>query len=356
VLKDLSLQIEHGEFVAIVGPSGCGKSTLLRLVAGLETPTSGEIYLDDELANRMPSHQRNIGMVFQNYALYPHMTVYKNLVFGLEAQHTPKNVMRERVHDVATLLEITQFLQAKPKTLSGGQRQRVALGRALIRRPRLFLMDEPLSNLDAQLRERMRVDLRRLHEQVGVTTLYVTHDQTEAMTMADRIVVLNDGRCEQIGTPSELYRYPASRFVAGFIGAPSMNLIPVTVERRSFGWRLAEKGASEHAISLPPGTGWDGALAEHPVVWLGLRPESIHLGPAERALVLQLDVRTTEVLGARTTVHTTWGHTPVTISVETEWDGGVAKQLTGHVPLEDLHFFAHESGRRLPRAAQSMAA
>lgn len=356
VLKDLSLEIEEGEFVAIVGPSGCGKSTLLRLVAGLETPTAGEIYFNDEMVNRTPPYQRNIGMVFQNYALYPHMTVQKNLVFGLESHHTPKEVMRERLRDVVKLLEITPFLYAKPKTLSGGQRQRVALGRALIRRPRLFLMDEPLSNLDAQLRERMRVDIRRLHDQVGVTTLYVTHDQTEAMTMADRIVVLNDGGCEQIGTPGELYQYPASRFVAGFIGAPSMNLLAVTVERRPSGWQLTEHGAGEPAISLPSGTGWDGALAEHPVVWLGIRPESIHLQPGRGTLVLPLTTQTTEVLGARSTVHATWGRTPVTVSVETEWSGGFERLLTGHVPLDALHFFDHESGRRLDRAAQNMAA
>jgi ABC-type sugar transport system ATPase subunit len=356
VLKELSLEIEEGEFLVIVGPSGCGKSTLLRLVAGLETPTSGEIYLDDKLANRMPSYQRNIGMVFQNYALYPHMTVYKNLIFGLEAHRTPKSVMRERVQDVASLLEIIKLLDKKPKTLSGGERQRVALGRALIRRPRLFLMDEPLSNLDAQLRERMRVDIRRLHDQVGVTTLYVTHDQTEAMTMADRIVVLNDGRCEQIGTPAELYRYPASRFVASFIGAPAMNLLPVTVQRQSFGWDLTARDAGEHIVTLPPGSGWDAALAEHSSLWLGVRPESIQLQPGDQAIAVHLTVRTTEVLGARSTVHASWGGTPVTISVETEWDGGFGQQLTGYVKMDALHFFDYESGRRLTQPARDMAA
>ena len=359
VLKELSLEIEEGEFLVIVGPSGCDKSTLLRLVAGLETPTSGDIYFDDQLVNRMPSYQRNIGMVFQNYALYPHMTVYKNLVFGLEAHRTPKSSMRQRVQDVAKLLEITELLQKKPKTLSGGQRQRVALGRALIRRPRLFLMDEPLSNLDAQLRERMRVDIRRLHDQVGVTTLYVTHDQTEAMTMADRIVVLNDGRCEQIGTPAELYRYPASRFVASFIGAPAMNLLPVTVRRQSSGWDLAARdagNAGERIVTLPPGSGWDAALAEHPVLWLGVRPESIQLQPADQAIAVHLTVHTTEVLGARSTVHASWGDTPVTISVETEWDGGFGQQLTGYVKMDALHFFDDESGRRLTQPAREMAA
>ena len=359
VLRGLSLEIEDGEFLAIVGPSGCGKSTLLRLVAGLETPTSGEIYFDDQLANRMPSYQRNIGMVFQNYALSPHMTVSKNLIFGLEAHRTPKSVMRERVQDVASLLEITKLLDKKPKTLSGGERQRVALGRALIRRPRLFLMDEPLSNLDAQLRERMRVDIRRLHDQVGVTTLYVTHDQTEAMTMADRIVVLNDGRCEQIGTPAELYRYPASRFVASFIGAPSMNLLPVTVRRQSSGWRLAATGAAdagEPVVLLPPGRDWDAVLAKHPAICLGIRPENIQLQPSDDAVALHLTVHTTEVLGARSTVHTTWGDTPVTLSVETEWGSGFGQQLTGYVPLEALHFFNDESGLRLSQAARDMAA
>jgi sn-glycerol 3-phosphate transport system ATP-binding protein len=359
VLKQLSLEIEDGEFLAIVGPSGCGKSTLLRLVAGLETPTSGEIYFDGQLANRMPSYQRNIGMVFQNYALYPHMTVYKNLIFGLEAHRTPKSVMRERVQDVATLLEITKLLDKKPKTLSGGERQRVALGRALIRRPRLFLMDEPLSNLDAQLRERMRVDIRRLHDQVGVTTLYVTHDQTEAMTMADRIVVLNDGRCEQIGTPAELYRYPASRFVASFIGAPSMNLLPVSVRQHSSGWHLATRDtadAREPAVTLPAASDWDAVLAEHPAICLGVRPENIQLQPSGEAIALHLTVHTTEVLGARSTVHATWGGTPVTLSVETEWGGGFGRQVTAYIPLDALHFFDDESGLRIPQAAQDMAA
>ncbi|HEY0473734.1 MAG TPA: sn-glycerol-3-phosphate ABC transporter ATP-binding protein UgpC [Kribbella sp.] len=356
VLKEFSLEIEDGEFIVIVGPSGCGKSTLLRLVAGLETITSGEIYFADRLANKMPSHQRDIGMVFQNYALYPHMTVYKNLVFGLESSRTPKAVMRERVKEIAGLLEISELLDKKPKTLSGGQRQRIAVGRALIRRPRLFLMDEPLSNLDAQLRERMRVDIRGLHDQVGVTTLYVTHDQTEAMTMADRIVVLNEGRCEQIGTPAELYRYPASRFVASFIGAPSMNLLPVTVERRSAGWELTSMDAADSTLRLQFGSEWDGALAAHSAVWLGARPESLSLQSAEQTLAIPVDVRTTEVLGARTTIHTSWGAAPVALSVETQWNAEFGQHLMAHVPLDALHFFDHQSGRRLSAAVQDVAA
>jgi sn-glycerol 3-phosphate transport system ATP-binding protein len=243
----------------------------------------------------------------------------------------------------------------KPKTLSGGQRQRVALGRALIRRPRLFLMDEPLSNLDAQLRERMRVDIRHLHDQVGVTTLYVTHDQTEAMTMADRIVVLNEGLCEQIGTPAELYRYPASRFVASFLGAPSMNLLPVGVERQESGWRLALKDAAGLAVSLPSGSSWDESLAQHEAVWMGVRPESIQLEPGEQTVPLQLAARTVEVLGARSSIHATWGDAPVTISIETEWDEGFGKHLTVHIPVDALHFFDHTSGLRLSQAAPALA-
>jgi ABC-type sugar transport system ATPase subunit len=356
VLKEFSLEIKDGEFIVIVGPSGCGKSTLLRLVAGLETPTSGEIYFADRLANKMPPHQRNIGMVFQNYALYPHMTVYQNLVFGLEANRTRKSEMRARAQEVAELLEITDLLEKKPKILSGGQRQRIAVGRALIRRPRLFLMDEPLSNLDAQLRERMRVDIRSLHDQVGVTTMYVTHDQTEAMTMADRIVVLNEGRCEQIGTPAELYRYPASRFVAGFIGAPSMNLLPVAVERRPSGWQLTSMDSSEYTVLLPFGSNWDDGLATHSQVWLGMRPESFALEPTARSFAMELAVQTTEILGARTTVHTMWGESPVALSVETEWQAGFGQHLAAHVPLDALHFFDHSSGRRLSGAAQDLAA
>jgi sn-glycerol 3-phosphate transport system ATP-binding protein len=357
VLKELSLEIADGEFVVIVGPSGCGKSTLLRLVAGLETPTSGEIFFDDRMINKVPPYERNIGMVFQNYALYPHMTVYKNLVFGLEAHRTRKSDMRERAEEVAKLLEITDLLPKKPRTLSGGQRQRVALGRALIRRPHLFLMDEPLSNLDAQLRERMRVDIRHLHDQVGVTTLYVTHDQTEAMTMADRIVVLNEGRCEQIGTPAQLYRYPASRFVASFMGAPSMNLLAVTVERQPAGWRLALRDAGDVALSLPSGSSWDTSLAEHSSAWLGVRPESFLLRPAENTVPLRLRIQTIEVLGARSTVHATWGNVRVAISIETEWNGRFGQDLTVHIPLDAVHFFDHTSGLRLAQAStRDMAA
>jgi sn-glycerol 3-phosphate transport system ATP-binding protein len=267
--------------------------------------------------------------------------------------------MRERVKDVAKLLEIDDILKMKPKTLSGGQRQRVALGRALIRRPRLFLLDEPLSNLDAQLRERMRVDIRRLHDQVGVTTLYVTHDQTEAMTMADRIVVLNRGRIEQIGSPSEIYRSPASRFVASFIGAPSMNLVPVAVERQSPGWRLALQGGKGMAVTLPYGSGWDGTLERHREVWLGMRPERILLEPSDDAVRLQLHFQATEVLGARSTLHTRWGREPVTISVETEWGGEFGREVTAYVPAGALHFFDSASGRRLSQtwagATQVMA-
>jgi sn-glycerol 3-phosphate transport system ATP-binding protein len=356
VLKELDLEITDGEFVVIVGSSGCGKSTLLRLVAGLETPTSGEIYFDDRLVNKMPPYERNIGMVFQNYALYPHMTVYKNLVFGLEAHRTSKSAMKERAKEIAELLEITHLLKMKPKTLSGGQRQRVALGRALIRRPRLFLMDEPLSNLDAQLRERMRVDIRSLHDQVGVTTLYVTHDQTEAMTMADRIVVLNEGGCEQIGTPAELYRYPASKFVASFIGAPAMNLLPVAAERQQSGWHLALKDTADMAVTLPFGSSWDSSLEEHSAVWLGVRPESILLQPADDSFRVQLTVRNIEVLGAHSTIHATWGNVPVTISIETEWNGNFDQHLTAHIPLDAVHFFDQTSGRRLRQTAHEMAA
>jgi ABC-type sugar transport system ATPase subunit len=356
VLKELDLEITDGEFVVIVGSSGCGKSTLLRLVAGLETPTSGEIYFDDRLVNKIPPYERNIGMVFQNYALYPHMTVYKNLVFGLEAHRTSKSAMKERAKEIAELLEITHLLKMKPKTLSGGQRQRVALGRALIRRPRLFLMDEPLSNLDAQLRERMRVDIRSLHDQVGVTTLYVTHDQTEAMTMADRIVVLNEGGCEQIGTPAELYRYPASKFVASFIGAPAMNLLPVAAERQQSGWHLALNDTADMAVTLPFGSSWDSSLEEHSAVWLGVRPESILLQPADDTLSVQLTVRNIEVLGAHSTIHATWGNVPVTISIETEWNGNFGQHLTAHIPLDAVHFFDQTSGRRLHQTAHEMAA
>src|SRR4051794_28071433 len=228
-VKDVNLQVRDKEFMVFVGPSGCGKTTTLRMVAGLEAITSGDILIGDRVVNDLPPMDRDIAMVFQNYALYPHMSVYDNMAFGLKMRKFPKSEIRKRVQDAADILDIGKLLARKPRQLSGGQRQRVALGRAIVRHPQVFLFDEPLSNLDAQLRVQMRVELKKLHDRLGTTAIYVTHDQVEAMTLGDRVVVMKDGWVQQVGEPLELYNKPANKFVAGFIGSPAMNFAPVTV-------------------------------------------------------------------------------------------------------------------------------
>ncbi len=228
-VSDFNLEIADKEFVILVGPSGCGKSTTLRMIAGLEEISKGELYIGDRLVNDVPPKDRDIAMVFQNYALYPHMTVYKNMAFGLELRKTPKDEIEKRVHEAAKILDIEHLLDRKPKALSGGQRQRVALGRAMVRNPAVFLLDEPLSNLDAKLRTSMRTEIIKLHQKLGTTFIYVTHDQTEAMTMGDRIVVMKDGIVQQVDTPQNLYDYPCNMFVAGFIGSPQMNFLDATL-------------------------------------------------------------------------------------------------------------------------------
>ena len=232
-LHGISIDIKDGELIVIVGPSGCGKSTMLRMVAGLETVTSGDIHINDEWVNKKEPADRDIAMVFQNYALYPHMSVYQNMAYGLKNRKIPKDQIEQRVRETAKILELENLLVRKPKELSGGQRQRVAMGRAIVREPKVFLFDEPLSNLDAKLRVQMRLEIKRLQERLGVTTIYVTHDQVEAMTLGHRLLLMNEGRVEQIGTPLEVYEKPKTLFVAEFIGSPSMNLIPVRLDPSS---------------------------------------------------------------------------------------------------------------------------
>src|ERR687885_747701 len=232
-VRGIDLDIADREFIVLVGPSGCGKSTTLRMIAGLEEATSGEIYIGDQLVNDVPPKDRDIAMVFQNYALYPHMTVYENMSFGLRLKKFPKPEIKERVENAARILDITDLLERQPKQLSGGQRQRVAMGRAIVRNPKVFLFDEPLSNLDAKLRVQMRTEIKKVHQKVMTTTVYVTHDQVEAMTLADRVVVMNHGVIDQIGTPHELYHTPRTKFVAGFIGSPAMNFIPARLEENA---------------------------------------------------------------------------------------------------------------------------
>src|SRR5512136_19673 len=249
-VRGIDLDIADKEFIVLVGPSGCGKSTTLRMIAGLEEVSGGEIFIGGDLVNDVPPKDRDIAMVFQNYALYPHMTVFENMSFGLRLKRAPKHEIRARVENAARILDITELLERKPKQLSGGQRQRVAMGRAIVRDPKVFLFDEPLSNLDAKLRVQMRTEIKKVHQKVRTTTVYVTHDQVEAMTLADRVVVMNHGRIEQIGTPNELYHKPATRFVASFIGSPAMNFVPCRLE--DTGGKLNVRLTDRLAFALPP--------------------------------------------------------------------------------------------------------
>src|SRR6185503_6056158 len=271
-VRGIDLDIADHEFVVLVGPSGCGKSTTLRMIAGLEDITGGEILIGGDVVNDVPPKDRDIAMVFQNYALYPHMTVFQNMSFGLRLKRFPKKEIKQRVDEAARILDITELLDRKPRQLSGGQRQRVAMGRAIVRNPKVFLFDEPLSNLDAKLRVQMRTEIKRVHKKVRTTTVYVTHDQVEAMTLADRVVVMNGGRIEQVGAPNDLYHAPATRFVAGFIGSPAMNFLPCTLEAAGNGLRARLSG--EIAFPVPE----QRAARYRPHVYragllFGLRPE-----------------------------------------------------------------------------------
>jgi ABC-type sugar transport system ATPase subunit len=297
-VEDVSLGIGEGEFVVLLGPSGCGKTTILRMLAGLEEPTGGEIRFNGQLMNDEPPDARSVGMVFQNYALYPHMTVYDNLAFGLKARGVPKAVIKQRVHDMAELLGVTSVIDHRPKELSGGQRQRVALGRALVRDPAVFLMDEPLSNLDANLREQMRLELARMHSRLKVTTIYVTHDQNEALTLADRVVVMDKGRIRQVGTPGEIYATPADTFVAGFVGSPGMNLW--TLE-----WEETEEDISlgNGALRLPRSFLPMLETAARKVVTVGIRPEHLGLSLVKTDVKVTCQAEFFENLGSHTQLH-----------------------------------------------------
>ena len=315
-IGDVDLEIADGELIVLVGPSGCGKSTLLRMVAGLETITDGQVRIGDRVVNDVEPADRDIAMVFQNYALYPHMTVRQNLAYGLKNRRTPKAEIKRRVDEAAEILQIGPFLDRKPRALSGGQRQRVAMGRAIVREPAAFLFDEPLSNLDAKLRVAMRLEIKQLQRRLRTTSLYVTHDQLEAMTLADRLVVLSAGRVEQIGTPLEVYRRPATAFVAGFIGSPAMNLIPA------------------RAVGHLPGTAHAGLV--------GIRPEDLRVSEDG---ALEMQVRAVEELGAQRLVHGHIGGELLTAIMAP--DSAVPDRLRLSVRREDLHLFDAESGRRI---------
>ena len=329
VIHGIDLQIEDGEFVVFVGPSGCGKSTLLRLIAGLEDPTSGDIILRDKRVNNIPASERGLSMVFQSYALYPHMTVRQNLSFGLENFRMQKAEIDRRVADAARLLQIDMLLDRRPGQLSGGQRQRVAIGRAIVREPIIFLFDEPLSNLDAELRVQMRVEISNLHAQLGNTMIYVTHDQIEAMTMANRIVVLRGGRIEQVGRPLDLYNHPVNRFVAGFIGAPSMNFLKARLDGRSV---MLETGLSRE---LP-------LSGSHPeqAATVGIRPEAIEVS-LEGAGDQQIEVENFEQLGAVTYIYGLFPNAErLTVQVSQQIPLQRGQKVGVIFPTEAIHVFA----------------
>jgi multiple sugar transport system ATP-binding protein len=304
-VKGIDLEIADQEFVVLVGPSGCGKSTTLRMIAGLEDISGGEIAIDDIVVNDVPPKDRDIAMVFQNYALYPHMTVSENMSFGLRLKRFPKDEIKKRVDEAARILDITDLLDRKPKQLSGGQRQRVAMGRAIVRNPKVFLFDEPLSNLDAKLRVQMRTEIKKVHQKVPVTTVYVTHDQVEAMTLADRVVVMNNGIIEQVGAPTDLYNNPQTRFVAGFIGSPAMNFLPCRLE--SNGSSLAVRLSDKLAFPVPAErVGRYKAHTAHGKLLLGLRPE--HITEARAAaepnvVPFEVPIEVTEPMGMETYVY-----------------------------------------------------
>jgi multiple sugar transport system ATP-binding protein len=296
-VKDVNLHIRDKEFIVLVGPSGCGKSTTLRMVAGLEEITAGEITIGDRVVNDLPPKDRDIAMVFQNYALYPHMTVYDNMAFGLKMRKFPKAEIAKRVGDAAEILGIQELLKRKPRQLSGGQRQRVAVGRAIVRHPQVFLFDEPLSNLDAKLRVQMRVELKRLHERLETTAIYVTHDQVEAMTLGDRVVVMKDGWIQQVGEPLELYGKPANRFVAGFIGSPSMNFVDVTVADAGGALWVETAGLR---VKVPPASAGRLGAYKTQSVTLGIRPEDLRIASGSDSADYSFDtvVEVVEPLGS----------------------------------------------------------
>lgn len=336
ILEDISLRVPDGSFTILLGPSGCGKSTILRIIAGLEAQTDGQVLIGGQLVDGLSPKDRDIAMVFQQYALYPHLTVRQNLAFGLTIRGESRQVIDQRIKDAASLLEIETLLDRKPKELSGGQRQRVAMGRAIVRKPKLFLFDEPLSNLDARLRSSMRIELKQLHERLGATMIYVTHDQVEAMTLGDTIVVMDRGHIKQIDPPGRIYATPADPFVAGFIGTPSMNLWEGELRQQGTTWRFVRKGLE---VVVPAVQGAHPSAPVQQTV-LGIRPEDVSLTPLDRPAT-QLDARVdvVENLGSDLVLHLTAGDERIVVRAR----GGdiyvPGKTVTLLLPHEKLHLF-----------------
>ena len=359
-VKDFNLEIKDKEFIIFVGPSGCGKSTTLRMIAGLEEITDGELYIGDKLVNDVAPKDRDIAMVFQNYALYPHMTVFDNMAFGLKLRKTPKEEIRRRVEEAARILDISHLLERKPKALSGGQRQRVALGRAIVREPKVFLLDEPLSNLDAKLRAQMRTEISKLHLKLGTTFIYVTHDQTEAMTMGTRIVVMKDGLIQQVDTPQNLYLYPCNLFVAGFIGSPQMNFVEAKLLKEDktffveFGTEDTKTRAGvKYKIKLPESKNKNGTLDEYvgKEVIMGIRPEDVH---NEEKLIAEFpdgvvtaNVEVTELMGAETYLYMNCEQQNINARVSPTNTAKPGDTITITIEPEKIHLFDKDTEKTI---------
>lgn len=339
VIHGIDLKIAHGEFVVFVGPSGCGKSTLLRMVAGLEDISGGDVLIDGQRVNDQPPRNRDIAMVFQDYALYPHKNLYENMAFGLRLRKTSEIEIKERVLDAARLLKIEHLLERKPAALSGGQRQRVAIGRAIVRQPKVFLFDEPLSNLDAQLRQEMRTEIKKLHQRLGATIIYVTHDQVEAMTLADRIAVLSAGHLMQYATPHEIYNRPAAKFVAGFTGSPPMNLVPCRLQAG-----LLSLGGGAY---FEPPSGLVSKAGQAQTFEFGIRPENIALSPSADTVALEASVVLSEPLGAETLVTLRVGDAELVARCGASFSERPGTPLTAHLSRSHMHLFDQASGLAL---------
>jgi len=358
-VSDFNMEIKDKEFIILVGPSGCGKSTTLRMIAGLEEITEGELYIGDRLVNDIAPKDRDIAMVFQNYALYPHMTVYENMAFGLKLRKVPKDEIKKLVEEAARILDISHLLDRKPKALSGGQRQRVALGRAIVRDPQVFLLDEPLSNLDAKLRAQMRTELSKLHKRLGTTFIYVTHDQVEAMTMADRIVVMKDGFIQQVDSPQNLYSAPVNQFVAGFMGSPQMNFIDSVLLEKD-GKYIVEFGSEDtkstrgkkYTVEVPE------ALLNEKMkdyvdkeVVLGIRPENIHdeemFLSAAKTGIIEATVEITEMMGAETYLYVTCEGTPLTARVSPRSSARPQDVIKLGIDPNRIHIFDKETEKSI---------
>ena len=353
-VSDFNMEIKDKEFIILVGPSGCGKSTTLRMIAGLEDISEGELYIGDRLVNDVAPKDRDIAMVFQNYALYPHMTVFENMAFGLKLRKVPKNEIIRKVEEAARILDITHLLERKPKALSGGQRQRVALGRAIVREPQVFLLDEPLSNLDAKLRAQMRTEISKLHKKLGTTFIYVTHDQTEAMTMGDRICVMKDGYIQQIDSPTNLYQTPVNQFVAGFIGSPQMNFID-SILRKVDDKFIVEFGSKEkkYTVEIPESKADEtvlSGLVDQEIV-LGVRPEALHdedmfLSNAKTGVVNCL-VEVTEMMGAETFLYLSCEDIPLIAKVSPRTTARPGQEYTLAIDPNRIHLFDKETEKAI---------